>query len=71
MVFFRRSDVIATGDVFTPDRYPVIDLARGGSIDGLIAGLNHILELAVPEFNEEGGTHDRARPRAALRRSRT
>ena len=38
MVFFRRSDVISAGDVFTPDRYPVIDLARGGSIDGLIAG---------------------------------
>ena len=56
MVFFRRSDVISTGDVFTPDRYPVIDLARGGSIDGLLAGLNYILELAVPDFNEEGGT---------------
>jgi cyclase len=56
MVFFRRSDVISTGDVFTPDRYPVIDLARGGSIDGLLAGLNYLLELAVPDFNEEGGT---------------
>jgi len=56
MVFFRRSDVIATGDVFTPDRYPVIDLAEGGSINGLLAGLNLIIELAVPEFNEEGGT---------------
>jgi cyclase len=56
MVFFRRSDVISTGDVFTPDRYPVIDLARGGSIEGLLAGLNYILELAVPDINEEGGT---------------
>jgi cyclase len=56
MVFFRRSDVISTGDVFTPDRYPVIDLARGGSIDGLLAGINYVLELAVPDFNEEGGT---------------
>ena len=27
LVFFRRSDVIATGDVFTPGRYPSIDLA--------------------------------------------
>jgi glyoxylase-like metal-dependent hydrolase (beta-lactamase superfamily II) len=56
IVFFRRSDVISTGDVFTPDRYPVIDLARGGSIEGLLAGINYILELAVPDFNEEGGT---------------
>ena len=56
MVFFRRSDVISTGDVFTPDRYPMIDLARGGSIEGLLAGINYILDLAVPDFNEEGGT---------------
>ena len=56
IVFFRRSDVISAGDVFTPDRYPSIDVARGGSIDGLLAGINYILELAVPDFNEEGGT---------------
>jgi glyoxylase-like metal-dependent hydrolase (beta-lactamase superfamily II) len=56
VVFFRRSDVISAGDVFTPDRYPVIDLSRGGSIDGLLAGINYILELAVPDINEEGGT---------------
>jgi cyclase len=56
IVFFRRSDVIASGDVFTPDRYPVVDAAEGGSINGIIAGLNLLIELAVPEFNEEGGT---------------
>ena len=56
IVFFRRSDVISAGDVFTPDRYPMIDLARGGSIDGLLAGINYLIELAVPDFNEEGGT---------------
>jgi glyoxylase-like metal-dependent hydrolase (beta-lactamase superfamily II) len=56
MVFFRRSDVISAGDVFTPDRYPMIDLARGGSIEGMLAGINYILELAVPDINEEGGT---------------
>jgi glyoxylase-like metal-dependent hydrolase (beta-lactamase superfamily II) len=56
IVFFRRSDVISAGDVFTPDRYPMIDLARGGSIEGLLAGINYIIELAVPDFNEEGGT---------------
>src|SRR5215510_1395545 len=56
IVFFTRSDVIAAGDVFTPDRYPVIDAAEGGSINGTIAALNTLIELAVPEFNEEGGT---------------
>jgi cyclase len=56
LVLFRKNDVIAAGDVFTPDRFPMINLQQGGSIDGLIAGLNRILELTVPEFNEEGGT---------------
>jgi cyclase len=56
MVLFRRSDVVSTGDVFTPDRYPVIDIERGGSIQGLIAALNEILKLTVPERLQEGGT---------------
>jgi len=57
IVFFRRSDVIATGDVFTPDRYPMIDLAKGGSINGEIDALNRLLELMVPHAEEEGGTY--------------
>ena len=56
LVVFRRTDVISAGDVFTPDRYPRIDLERGGSINGLIAGLNYLLRLTVPEFNQQGGT---------------
>jgi cyclase len=57
IVFFRRSDVISTGDLFDVDRYPVIDLQRGGNIQGIIAGLNHIIELAVPADKQEGGTY--------------
>jgi len=57
IVFFRRSDVISAGDLFDVDRYPVIDLQRGGSIQGIIAGLNHIIELAVPADKQEGGTY--------------
>src|SRR5262252_2783615 len=56
IVFFRRSDVISTGDVFSPDRYPQVDLEKGGSINGVVAALNHILKLTVPEVNQEGGT---------------
>ena len=56
VVVFRRMDVVSTGDVFTPDRYPVIDLQRGGSINGLIDALNAILRITVPEFNQQGGT---------------
>jgi cyclase len=58
VVMFRRSDVIAAGDLFRTDTYPVIDLANGGSIDGTIAGLNRILDLAVPsKMLEEAGTY--------------
>jgi glyoxylase-like metal-dependent hydrolase (beta-lactamase superfamily II) len=56
LVMFRRTDVISAGDIFTPDRYPVIDVQHGGSINGLIAGLNQLLRLTVPEFNQQGGT---------------
>jgi glyoxylase-like metal-dependent hydrolase (beta-lactamase superfamily II) len=56
LVWFRGSDVISTGDVFTPDRYPVIDLERGGSIQGIIDALNRILDMSIPEFRLEGGT---------------
>jgi len=56
MVFFRRSDVISTGDIFVTNGYPIIDLERGGNIQGVIAGLNRIVELAIPADEQEGGT---------------
>jgi glyoxylase-like metal-dependent hydrolase (beta-lactamase superfamily II) len=56
LVLFRSSDVISTGALFTPGRYPVIDIQRGGSVDGLIAALGRILALAVPAGFESGGT---------------
>jgi cyclase len=58
VVMFRRSDVIAAGDLLRTEGYPVIDLANGGSIDGTIAGLNRLLDLTVPsKMLEEGGTY--------------
>jgi cyclase len=56
LVFFRRSDVLATGDLFDTDHYPLIDRAHGGSLQGIIDGLNHVIDLAVPAVTEEGGT---------------
>ena len=55
-VYFRRSDVIATGDLFSTVSYPVIDIAKGGSVQGVIRGLNAILDLAVAEYRSQGGT---------------
>jgi glyoxylase-like metal-dependent hydrolase (beta-lactamase superfamily II) len=56
IVFFRRSDVIATGDLFTTTMYPVIDVAAGGTINGYIAALNKIIDLVIPVYGQEGGT---------------
>jgi len=57
IVFFRKSDVISTGDLFTPGRYPFIDLNNGGSLQGLINAMNRILQLTVPLKYQEGGTY--------------
>jgi glyoxylase-like metal-dependent hydrolase (beta-lactamase superfamily II) len=48
MVHFRRADVIVTGDVLDLRQFPVIDPARGGSIQGELDALNHLLDLTVP-----------------------
>jgi len=56
VVFFRGSNVISTGEIFSTVGYPVIDLSRGGSIQGEVKALNHLLELTVPEMSQEGGT---------------
>ena len=57
--FFRRSDVVVAGDVIDTRRFPVIDIERGGSIEGEIAALNRLSELAVasvPVVSREAGT---------------
>jgi cyclase len=60
IVFFRGSDVIAAGDIVDATQFPVIDLEKGGGIQGEIAALNHIVDLAVrpiPFVYEKGGTY--------------
>jgi len=56
VVFFRKSDVVVAGDVFSTSTYPVFDRAQGGSINGVIAALNRVIRLTVPTHNQEGGT---------------
>jgi len=58
IVYFRRSDVISTGDIFVTTGYPLVDLARGGNIQGVINGLNEIIELSIPADEQEGGTQN-------------
>lgn len=57
IVFFRRSDVISAGSVYANNAYPVIDVSAGGTIDGEIAALNTILDIAIAKEKAEGGTY--------------
>ena len=50
IVFFRRADVIVTGDTLDTTRFPVIDVAKGGSIQGEIDALNRLVDMTVPPF---------------------
>jgi cyclase len=56
VVFFRRSDVIAAGDLYGTVSYPFIDGERGGTIQGAIDGLNLLLSLVISGEKNEGGT---------------
>jgi cyclase len=57
IVYFRHSDVVVAGDIFNTTSYPVIELKTGGTINGVIAGLNHLLDIVIPKEKEEGGTY--------------
>jgi hypothetical protein len=56
IVFFRHSEVISAGNLYSTVSYPVIDVEKGGSVNGVLAGLNRILDLAVAEYRGQGGT---------------
>ncbi|MDP8991378.1 MAG: MBL fold metallo-hydrolase [Acidobacteriota bacterium] len=59
MVFFRRSDVVVAGEVLDMNRFPVIDVEKGGSIQGEISALNRLIDITIPETPlvwQEGGT---------------
>ena len=47
IVFFRRGDVIATGDIIDTTRFPFIDVKRGGSVQGEIDALNRLMDLSI------------------------
>lgn len=59
-VFFRISDVVVAGDILDTTRFPVIDVEKGGSVQGEIEALNHVIELAIspiPFIYQDGGTY--------------
>jgi cyclase len=59
-VLFRGSDVVVTGDVMDTTRFPVIDVANGGSITGEIDALNKLIDLTIaptPFIYKDVGTY--------------
>lgn len=56
MVYFRKSDVLVTGDLYQTRTYPFIDKAQGGNFLGILAALNHMIFITVPLDKQEGGT---------------
>jgi glyoxylase-like metal-dependent hydrolase (beta-lactamase superfamily II) len=57
IVYFRKSDVIVAGDVYVNTTFPVINLQQGGTLNGILAALNRIIEITVPKDKQEGGTY--------------
>ncbi|MGW8370496.1 MAG: MBL fold metallo-hydrolase [Gammaproteobacteria bacterium] len=55
-VYFRRSDVIAAGDVFSTTGWPIIDASAGGTYQGIIDALNNLVDLMIPVYGQDGGT---------------
>jgi cyclase len=56
IVYFRRSDVVVTGDIFSMTSYPVIDLQKSGSFNGVLAALNRVIDFTIPKDWQESGT---------------
>jgi cyclase len=57
MVWFRKSDVVVAGDLFITTTYPIITTQQGGTLNGIIAALNRILDITIPKDRQEGGTY--------------
>ena len=52
------TDVVVAGDILDTARFPMIDVTRGGGIQGEIDALNRIVDLAIPsipfDWRDEG-----------------
>ncbi len=75
-VRFEKANVLHAGDVYFNGMYPYIDGSTGGSIAGMIAGVNALLAMAddrtkiVPGHGPLGGKADLARFGALLSTAR-
>lgn len=76
IVHFRRANVVHMGDTFFRGRFPFIDTATGGSIDGLIAAAGQALAVMdaetriIPGHGSLSGREDLREYRDALKTMR-
>jgi glyoxylase-like metal-dependent hydrolase (beta-lactamase superfamily II) len=56
-VYFRKSDVVVAGDIFNTITHPVLDTGHGGGVNGVLDGLNRLLDVAIPKDKQEAGTY--------------
>src|ERR1043166_1305079 len=54
MVYFRKSDVLAAGDLYVNNTFPIVMTAEGGSYNGILTALNKIIDICIPRDKEEG-----------------
>ncbi len=64
-IHFRKANVIHTGDLMFAGLYPFVDLDSGGSVAGVIAGVDKMLVLANEKTRIIPG-HGKATDRAGL-----
>ncbi|NOJ30037.1 MAG: MBL fold metallo-hydrolase [Nitrososphaeraceae archaeon] len=46
IIYFNKNNIIHTGDIFINGRYPFIDHSSGGSIGGIISGIEKIIKIS-------------------------
>ncbi len=57
VVYFRGSNVLVTGDIFTTTNLPLINRAQGGTYAGSLAAVRSLLDTAAPDDLMEAGTY--------------
>jgi glyoxylase-like metal-dependent hydrolase (beta-lactamase superfamily II) len=57
LVYFRSSNVLVGGDIYTTTSFPLVDRTQGGTLAGTLAALNRMLDLVVSDDLAEGGTY--------------
>lgn len=65
VVHFRRANVVHMGDVYVTSSYPFVDLSSGGSLSGVIRGVDRVLPLIDDDTKVIPG-HGRTDNKASL-----